>query len=258
MQMPADHAVVPRAAANALAQLRRRAPRVHCITNTVAQNFTANFLLAAGVTPSMTISADEVGAFVDSADALLVNLGTFDAERRQAVEAAIASAVKGKPWVLDPVMINRAPTRAAVARDLVKNAPHIVRLNEAEFSTLAESEPRAQALKAFAKAHGFVVALSGNTDRGTDGARQAVIANGDALMARVTAMGCAVSALAAACLAVEREPWLAACAALLIAGIAGEVAEERAAGPGSFAVAIIDALHTLDEATLLARARVTA
>ena len=35
-------------AADVLARLRAKNPRVHCITNAVAQNFTANVLLAAG------------------------------------------------------------------------------------------------------------------------------------------------------------------------------------------------------------------
>ena len=71
-----------------MARLRARAPRVHCITNAVAQNFTANVLLAAGCVPSMTISPEEIAQFVARADALLVNLGTFDAERREAVRIA--------------------------------------------------------------------------------------------------------------------------------------------------------------------------
>ena len=61
-----------------------RSPRVHCITNAVAQNFTANVLLAAGAVPSMTLSVEEIGPFVAGANALLVNLGTFDHERREA------------------------------------------------------------------------------------------------------------------------------------------------------------------------------
>jgi hydroxyethylthiazole kinase len=39
-------------------------------------------------------------------------------------------------------------------------------------------------------------------------------------------------------------------------GVAGELAGEQSAGPGSFAVAIIDALHNLDGPALIARARV--
>src|ERR1700692_5125601 len=96
-------------AADVLARIRDRAPRVHCITNTVAQNYTANMLLAAGAVPSMTISPEEIGSFVAGADALLVNLGTFDAERRSAIELALGALGQGeKPWVLDPVFIERS------------------------------------------------------------------------------------------------------------------------------------------------------
>ena len=43
-------------AADLLERVRRTAPRVHCITNAVAQHFTANVLLALGAVPSMTIA----------------------------------------------------------------------------------------------------------------------------------------------------------------------------------------------------------
>src|SRR3984893_19040172 len=91
-------------AAAVLERVRTRAPHVHCITNAVAQNFSANMLLALGAVPSMTIAPDEVGEFAARAEALLVNLGTFDAERRAAAEIAIGSVDDAnRPWVLDPV-----------------------------------------------------------------------------------------------------------------------------------------------------------
>ena len=101
------------------------------------------------------------------------------------------------------------------------------------------------------------MALSGETDLVTDGERVAAIANGHPLMAKVTAMGCAGSALVAACLAVEPDAFRAAVAALVIIGVAGELAAEKSSGPGSFAVAIIDALYNLDGPTLVARAKVS-
>ena len=113
----------PDVAADILARLRARQPRVHCITNAVAQNFTANVLLAAGAIPSMTIAPDEVGEFVARADALLVNLGTFDAERQAATEAALERRSRQQPWVLDPVFIDRSPPRAAFARDWWRERP---------------------------------------------------------------------------------------------------------------------------------------
>ncbi len=255
MHAPRD---LPSIAADTLASLRRRRPRVHCITNAVAQNFTANALLAAGAIPSMTISPDEIAGFIARADALLVNLGTFDSERRKATDIAVAQAgAKRLPWLLDPVLIDRSPPRADYARALVAQRPAAIRLNEAEFSALAGQDGALAAVAAYAIDHRTIVGLTAATDFVTDGKRQLRIANGDALMALVTAMGCAGSALAAACLAIEKDALLATGAALLMLGVAGEIAAERARGPGSFAVEIIDALHHLDRAALIARAKVT-
>jgi hydroxyethylthiazole kinase len=242
------------AAAELLERLRARAPRVHCITNGVAQNFTANVLLAAGCLPSMTVSVEEIGAFAASANALLVNLGTLDAERRAAIAIAVQRA-SSAPWVLDPVFVDRSSLRADFARELIARQPSVMRLNHAEFSALAAAAPARPAVAAYARENAIVLGLSGETDLVTDGARAADIANGHALMAKVTAMGCAASALVAACLAVEPDAFLATAAALIIIGVAGELAAAKAQGPGSFAVAILDALHNLDGPTLIARAK---
>ena len=108
----------PAITADILERMRERRPRVHCITNAVAQTFTANMLLAVGAVPSMTIALKEVKAFAARADAVLINLGTFDPERQKASLAAIGVANKaGIPWVLDPVFIDRSPPRAAFAKN---------------------------------------------------------------------------------------------------------------------------------------------
>src|SRR6202043_356976 len=100
MHAPAEFADIT---ADVLRLIRRRALRADCITNSVAQAYTANMLLAAGAIPSMTISREEIAAFAAGADALLVNLGTFDAERRTAIELALVAKGRRRkatrPWV---------------------------------------------------------------------------------------------------------------------------------------------------------------
>lgn len=249
---------VPQIASALLDRLRTRSPRVHCITNGVAQNFTANVLLATGAVPSMTLSAEEIGAFVTRSGALLVNLGTFDRERRVAAEIAVETAAQENvPWVLDPVFSDRSAARAEFARLLAARGPKAIRLNRAEFAALAHSEPTHGTLAAYARDNKTVVGLSGEADLVSDGTRFATLVNGHPLMAKVTAMGCAVSALVAACLAIEPDAWRATAAALIIIGVAGELAAEKSEGPGSFAVAIVDALHNLDGPALIKHAKVT-
>jgi len=248
----------PTIAADVLERIRARRPRVHCITNAVAQGFSANMLLAGGAVPSMTIAPREVKSFVARADALLINLGTFDGERQKAAVLAVAAAGRARiPWVLDPVFIDRSAPRAAFAKKLVAKKPAAVRLNAAEFSALAGGTADAAAVARYAKTRGTVVGLTGERDLVRDATRLITVANGHVLMTRVTAMGCAGSALLGACLAVEPDAFRATAAALILIGVAGEVAAERARGPGSFAVEILDAVHGLDRATLLARTRVS-
>ena len=243
-------------AADVLARIRERAPRVHCITNSVAQQYTANMLLAAGAVPSMTISADEIGAFVAGANALLVNLGTSDRERKSAIEVAVKTAgEKELPWLLDPVFVDRSPGRAQFGRVLLAARPAVVRLNHAEFAALSGSKAEGDEAAHFAQANRTIVALTGDVDIVSDGHRRIAIANGDPLMAAVTAMGCAGAAFVCAALAVEEDAWLATLAALAAFGVAGEIAAQAALGPGSFAVGMIDALHRLDRATLRARVK---
>lgn len=249
--------LLPRAAA-LIAQVRERRPRVHCITNTVVQELTANVLLAAGAIPSMTTSPEEIGYFVSGADVLLVNLGTLDKERRDAIEIALEVARDdGIPWVLDPVLIDRSELRAELARVIALREPRVVRGNAAEFGALAQAEPTPEVLDKFALDHITVAACTGAVDLVTSGAKRVRIENGHPYMAQVTGIGCAESALVAAMVAVEDDEFVAAAAGLLLMGIAGELAASRAQGPGSFAVALIDALASIDTATIEEKARLT-
>jgi hydroxyethylthiazole kinase len=243
-------------AAALVAHLRERRPRVHCITNTVVQELTANVLLAAGAIPSMTTSPEEIAHFVAGADVVLVNLGTFDADRRDAVEIALEVARDdGIPWVLDPVLIERSEPRAEMARSLAMKEPRVVRANAAEFGALAGAEATPEILEKFALDHITVAACTGPIDLVTSGAKRARIANGHAYMAQVTGIGCAESALVAAMVAIEDDEYLAAVGGLLAMGVAGEIAAERAQGPGSFVPALIDAIAALDGETIARRAR---
>ena len=240
-----------------LARLRARTPKVHCITNTVAQPITANVLLAAGAIPSLTTSEEEISAFVRTADAVLVNLGTLDPERRHAIEVAVDHATRAKvPWLLDPVFVDRSELRLDFAKSLLGRRPDAIRLNAAEFEALSGVPLDPDAVRAFARSSGSVVAVTGNVDVVTDGDRIATIRNGDALMAKVTAMGCAESAVASAALVVEEDRFVAMVAAITVFGVAGEIAASASKGPGTFAAAFIDAFHSMTATTILERARI--
>jgi hydroxyethylthiazole kinase len=246
------------AATAALGRVRDERPRVHCLTSPVAMAFSANLLLAAGAVPSMTPDPAAQADFVGASRALVVNLGMLDGTRVAAARRAVSEARRlGRPWLLDPVKVERSPDRLGFARELAgEGRPAVVRGNAAEIAALAGGGDEA-ALAAFARESGATLAATGPVDLVVDagGRRTARIANGSPLMDRVTAVGCAASALAGAFLAVEDDPFAATVAALLVVGVAGEVAAETARGPGSFVPAFLDAVYALDAATLAGRAR---
>ncbi|MCB1491950.1 MAG: hydroxyethylthiazole kinase [Rhodobiaceae bacterium] len=252
--MPAEDLALE--AAQALERLRERAPRIHCVTNAAAQVMTANGLLALGAIPSLTVNPREIADFVSGADALLINLGTLDADRISAIDTAMEIASEERTAsVLDPVFIDVSEVRRDFARTLVAREPEVIRLNARELAALAGSETPDVNLCALEWL--TTLAVTGETDWVADGSSRVAIGNGHPLMAQVTAMGCLASAVIAAFLPVTRSPLVAAIAGLGAMGIAGELAGGKAAGPGSFAVSFIDALAGLTPAMLRSRLEIT-
>ena len=236
---------------------RAKRPHVHCITNAVAQHFTANVLLAAGATPSMTIALSEVPSFVAHADALLVNLGTLDADRIAASEAAIKVAIESsKPWALDPVFVHVSPERLSVAKHFLEFHPALIRCNLDEASSLFGCGAELSGLAAFSDV-GRVLAVTGQTDHVIAGPDRIAVNNGHPHMARITAMGCALNAVLAGFVAAHENQALAVTAGLALFGIAGEVAGERAEGPGTFVPHFLDALAGMEENRFLERLQIT-
>lgn len=246
---------VARQTASVLNAIRKNKPRVHCITNDAAHSFTADVLLALGAEPSLTLTRNEVPDFVASSDALLVNLGTLDDQRLAAVPVAVAFAVENrKPWVLDPVFVHRSPGRREYAAALLAEKPTAVRCNQAESAVLSEVNG-AEPGRTIADSFETVVAVTGETDMIYGPGCQAEVRNGHARMGQLTAIGCAGSALLAACLAVNEDRFEATVAAMVAWGVAGEVAATNSKGPGTFRPALLDAIHGLKGPMLKRRAK---
>lgn len=254
-----------------LARIRAEAPLVHNITNFVVMNTTANALLAIGASPVMAHAVEEVEEMVDLARALVLNIGTLSPAWVEAMSRAGARAVtRGIPVVLDPVGAGATRYRTAAAHRLLTDAaPAIVRGNASEIRALVDeahatkgvdstdtADAAAAAARALASGQHCVVSVSGATDLVIGGDEIIRVANGHPMMPRITGLGCTATALTGAFAAVNPSPFLAAAHAMIVMGIAGELAGERATGPGSFQVAFLDALASLGDADIAARMRV--
>ncbi len=242
--MPMGAYPTPQTAAEILARVRRLRPRVHCLMNTVVQKFTADGITVVGGIPSMTSSLEEIAAFAGKADALTVNLGTLDAERRRSILRAVAVVNEaGKPWILDPVHCDYSPQRLAFAQELIALGPTIVRGNAAEMALIGTDGP------------GLRI-QTGVVDRIGSGRGAVRVENGHRWMAEVTGTGCLTGGVIAAFLAVEPDAVAAAASALAVTGVAAELAAPLSRGPGSFGIAFLDALSAIGERELLSHARI--
>ncbi|MFT3784132.1 MAG: hydroxyethylthiazole kinase [Nibricoccus sp.] len=243
-----------------LNRVREKHPLVHCLTNHVVKNFTANVLLAVGAAPAMVEHADEAAEFAAMADALLINVGTLDEPQMTAMLRAIPSANKArKPWVLDPVAVGPLTVRTHFAHEILTQRPTLIRGNASEIIALAgqtgrgrgvdsgdSAEAALNAAKYLAAQTGGAVLVTGPVDYATEGKAVVACANGHPLMTRVTGVGCAQGALAAACSAVADTPLAAAVAAATLMGIAGDMAAHVSQRPGSFAEALLDSLDEIN------------
>jgi hydroxyethylthiazole kinase len=254
-----------------LAAIRERRPLVHQITNFVVMNETANATLALGALPVMAHAVQEVEEMARAASALVLNIGTLSDEWVEAMVLAGRAANRaGVPVVLDPVGAGATAYRTETARNLLDDLGiAVVRGNSAEIATLAGHEAEIRGVEAVgsaagpelareaARALGCVAAVTGPVDHVSDGERVLAIANGHELLATVTGTGCMSTAITGCFLAVRSvDPLEAAAEALVAFGVAGEDAARKAKKPGSFHVALYDALYDLDPKKLDSRAKV--
>jgi hydroxyethylthiazole kinase len=255
-----SQAAIAARAAELLQAMRATRPLVHNIANYVSMDVAANALLAIGASPAMVHAREEVAEFVAISGALVINIGTLSASWVESMTlAADAASRHGKPWVLDPVGAGATRLRTETVKVLLPLRPSIIRGNASEIMAVAggagiapkgvDSANTTEEALAFAlslaKHQNCTVIATGAVDLVTDGQRIVKLANGSPMMAKVTALGCALSAITGAFAAVGADAFEAGVAAVAVYGVAGEMAAEKADHPGSYRVAFLDTLDAI-------------
>lgn len=254
-----------------LENVRHQAPLIHNITNYVTVNDCANILLACGASPIMSDDIGEVEEITSICGGLNINIGTLNQRTIPSMFAAGRKANElDHPVVLDPVGAGASALRTNTARKLLNEIRFTaIRGNISEIKTLAlggsstkgvdaavadqiteDTLDQAVAFaKAFAKATGAVVAITGAIDIVADEHTAYCIRNGHAAMSRITGTGCQLSAMTAAYLTANPDsPLTAAAAAVSAMGLCGEIAMRRmtaADGNASYRTYILDAVCNL-------------
>lgn len=241
-------------------RMKETSPLVHNITNYVVMNSSANALLAAGASPVMAHSEEEVEDMVAIAGALVINIGTLSEKWVSAMKKAIRRANElNKPVVFDPVGAGATPYRNHTIKELLQTGTMaIIRANASEIMAIVSEEQRTKGVdstelaenalesgRVLQREYGSVVSISGETDYIVSEGAVTEIHNGHALMPRITGMGCSATALTAAFAAVTDNFAEAAVSGMALMGVAGELAARSSEGPGSLQVHFYDILHHL-------------
>ena len=101
--------------------IRDMSPRVHCITNYVTAGDVANMVLAIGGSPIMAQGIREVEDVTSICQSLVLNMGTLEEERVEAMILAGKKAVQlGHPVILDPVGVTASAFRRESALRILK------------------------------------------------------------------------------------------------------------------------------------------
>ncbi|WP_236692680.1 hydroxyethylthiazole kinase [Aneurinibacillus tyrosinisolvens] len=245
-----------------LTKVRTSSPLVHNMTNEVVTNFTANGLLALGASPVMAYAPEEVADMARIAGALVLNMGTLTSELVEAMIIAGKSANEhGVPVVFDPVGAGATPFRTETARRIAGELKlSVIRGNAAEIANVVgeaweikgvdagEGKGDMESLaRRASEALGTVVAITGKADVVADGSRVFVIHNGDEMLTRITGTGCLLTSIVGVYAAVEKDYAVAAAAALSTYGVAAELARQTVSAPGSYQIALLDALYSMEE-----------
>lgn len=240
--------------------VREKSPLIHNITNYVVMNNTANALLSIGASPVMAHSVDEVAEMASITSALVLNIGTLEAEWVKAMLIAGKTAkAKGTPVIFDPVGAGATSYRTKVCQQILEEIkPSIIRGNASEIMALVNSNVKTKGVdstsssdsaldsaKILACETGAVVVISGQRDYITDGITTEIVSNGNPLMARVTGMGCTATAIVATFAAVNPDLLEAATHGMAVMGISGEIAAAKSQGNGSMQVHFLDELFNL-------------
>jgi hydroxyethylthiazole kinase len=253
--------------------VREKKPLVHHITNYVTVNDCANIVLALGGSPVMADAIEEVEEMVSIASALVINIGTLNSTKVEAMLKAGKRANEiGIPVVLDPVGVGATPYRKEAALKLLKEIKFsVVRGNLAEIKTLSgmnallkgvdSEEAVSDDVKSIAKNLAAklksIIVISGEVDYVSDGMKVISIKNGHRMLTDVTGTGCMSTSLIGVYCGITKDYFAASTAGIMTMGIAGEIAFERLSddqGSGSFKVNLVDAIYKFSKKEIMEKA----
>ena len=245
---------------------KEKQPLIHCISSMVTMNDLAQGILSYNGKPIMAPGIDEVGEITASANALLINLGTLDSSRVEAMEKSIRIASKkNKPIVLDAIGVDISFFRREIALVfLTRYKIDVIKGNVSEIKALLEKKPKKnkehkeiieskeqnrnneneefikntikddyeirEQMREFSKKYKSILIATGNENYITDGFSEFFINNGNDEFDKVVGVDSILGGLISVGVAVARtnaEKVQAVLIAIMTMGVSKELAYEK-------------------------------
>lgn len=253
-------------------ELKGKKPLVHCMTNNVITEFTANALLCLGALPVMSYAKEEVEEMASKSDGLLLNIGTLSKEFIDSMILAGVSANKHNvPIVLDPVGVGATKFRLNEVLRIIDSVKiDIIKGNPGEIATLLNYDSKMKGVesgeinicpkdlaKECAKKYNVICSMTGPNDYVSDGnVIYEIPDNGVKILNNVVGTGCTVGALICAFVGVCDN--LTAClSGLNVMQLAGEIAYKKSGdNPGTFKVELLNGLYNLNEEYIVRNSKI--
>ena len=248
--------------------IKKHPPFVHCMTNYVTINDVANIILAAGGSPVMAEEKEEVEEITAGCDCLMLNIGTLQKRKREAMILAGKKANEmGHPVIFDPVGAGSSRFRTETASRIMDEVKlSVIRGNASEIKVLCHEKIRGKGVDAdqkdavtegtmenmismgreLSEKTGAVILITGAVDLAVCREHAAVIHNGDPAMTRITGSGCMLDGVLGVFAGANPEHLFdAVTAASAAMGICGENAAVLSRGTGSFRMHLMDEMSKI-------------
>ncbi|MCK9323515.1 MAG: hydroxyethylthiazole kinase [Candidatus Methanomethylophilaceae archaeon] len=253
------------------AEVQKKKPLVHQMTNYVTVNDCANITICAGGSPVMSDAKEDVEDMVSIASALVLNIGTLNSRTNESMILAGKTANElNIPVILDPVGVGATRFRTKTAEDILDSVRiSVIKGNAGEIGILAGSggvvkgvdsisgsDNAEETVKALSRATDAIIGMTGKTDYVSDGKAVYVLNNGDNYLETVSGTGCMVSSVVGCYVGAHGVSVDSIAAAISIFNIAGEIAAMTAKGPGSFKTKLFDSMYNITAADINDRLKI--
>ncbi|MBB6445241.1 hydroxyethylthiazole kinase [Bacillus benzoevorans] len=250
-----------------LKNIRQVNPLIYNMTAVHDASLTANGLLALGASPIIDGSVEEAAELASKAGAVILTINWSDRESFEKITTAGKAANKhGIPLILNAAGANFSLFRRQQSQQLLKRISvsairgdafeiaHLIKEDRGDSGERSEAftSNKSQLALLAAKKLSTIIVMTGREQFISDGISTYTVHNGDALLAKVSAASSLLSAIIGSCAAVEENLFEAAVSALMINGVAAEIAANKTEGqgPGNFQIEFIDQLSLLSSSEI--------